>query len=322
MFKKYPFKNIYLLFIFTLNNKYMKGVFKIPPYNISMSKIFETLDKHYIKFETFKINVIIDNDGDIWFNANEISISLGYKNPKKAITKNIGKKDKIQLKNINMDIIIKKHPHSIYISESGLYSLMLSSRLKKTKKFKTWITSNVLPSIRKYGFYKLKEQHKKEIGNIMNKINYLQKQNNKMKNDLKKEKFPDGGVVYVIDYSDENDNIFRIGMTSNMNKRKKIYDTHTLYKKKVKFIHETKYPIQFETCLKSMLYNFRYKNKKDFYITDLKNIQKAFKICVKSFDNMNQIGGGRNIIDVELSNLKSILQKSNKTFIDNSKKFL
>ena len=94
-----------------------------------------------------------------------------------------------------------------------------------------------------------------------------------MKNDLKKNKFPNGALVYIIDYSDDDinvDGIFRLGKTDNLTKRKQIYNTHMLHKRKAMLfvIHTeiTDKPLQFENCLRSMLYDYRYKNKKDFYI--------------------------------------------------------
>ena len=75
-------------------------------------------------------------------------------------------KHKIKLSDINIDLKIDKHPHSIYLSESGLYSLILTSKLKKAKKFKLWITQEVLPSIRKYGIYKIKTKYEKEHEDI------------------------------------------------------------------------------------------------------------------------------------------------------------
>ena len=117
---------------------------------INYGEIFSTLDENYIMFEDKKITVIIDNDDNTWFNANETAKALGYAYPKDTINSNIDKSDKIKLSDINFNIKINKHPHSIYLSESGLYSLMLTSKLKKTKKFKLWITQEVLPSIRKY----------------------------------------------------------------------------------------------------------------------------------------------------------------------------
>ena len=268
-------------------------------------EFFENLENNLIKFETNDINVIIDENEIIWFNANEIATTLGYKYPKDAIINNVDKDDKIQLENININRKIDKHPHSIYINESGMYSLLLQSRLKKAKKFKQWITKTVLPSIRKYGYYKLKKKYEKDVSDIMEKINYLEKQNEKLKNELKTEKYPNGALVYIMDYTDEEDDTYRLGKSEDMNHRKKIYDTHTIYKKKVILMKEVSCPLQFETCLKSLLYNYRIKNKKDFYKCNISKIEKAFKNCEDSINCMNQDGGGLNTIN---PNVHDIIQ--------------
>lgn len=132
-----------------------------------MNIFYENLEKNIIKFENYDINVIFDDLDIIWFNANEIANALGYKYPKDAIINNVDKDDKIKLENININYKITKHPHSIYINESKLYSLVIHSRLEKSKKFKLWITKIVLPSIRKYGYYKLKKEHEKNIDKIL-----------------------------------------------------------------------------------------------------------------------------------------------------------
>ena len=168
-----------------------------------MNLFYENLEKNTIKFENNDINVIIDDSDITWFNATEIATSLGYKYPKDAIINNVEKEDKTKLENININYKIKKHPHSIYINESGLYSLLIQSRLEKAKKFKLWITKIVLPSIRKFGYYKLKKEHETDINEIMKKINFLEKQNDKLKNELKTEKYPNGSLVYIVDYTDE-----------------------------------------------------------------------------------------------------------------------
>jgi superfamily II DNA or RNA helicase len=67
-----------------------------------------------INFEKHKIIVIIDNDNIIWFNAKQICISLEYKQPKQAISKNVEKIDKIQLKNMNISFEMQQQPDSIY----------------------------------------------------------------------------------------------------------------------------------------------------------------------------------------------------------------
>jgi len=169
----------------------------------------------------------------------------------------------------------------------------MQSRLKKAKKFKLWITKIVLPSIRKFGYYKLKKEHESYINKIMEKINFLEKQNNKLKNELKIEKFPNGSLVYIVDYTDEQKNMYRLGKSDNMDKRKKIYNTHTIYKKNIILMKEVSCPLQYETCLRSMLYNYRIKNKKDFYDCDIKQIKKAFEKCDESIKCMNQTGGNQ-----------------------------
>ena len=277
-----------------------------------MKNILETLDENYILFENISINVIIDNSDKLWFNYNQLAKSIGYSDPKGALKKHTDKKDRIQLQYINHSIYIKQQPQTLYLSESGMYKLMLKSKMKKAKFFADWITNDVLPSIRKYGYYKMKKSYEGEKTELLERINYLEKQQKLMKNDLKKNKFPNGALVYIIDYSDDDinvDGIFRLGKTDNLTKRKQIYDTHMLHKRKVIHTEITDKPLQFENCLRSMLYDYRYKNKKDFYICKLSVIKKAFNNCIKSIKNMNQKGGGINEIELYYNNIKKLNKK-------------
>jgi len=100
--------------------------------------------------------------------------------------------------------------------------------------------------------------------------------------------------------------MYRLGKTDNMNKRKKIYDTHTIYKKNIILIKKVSCPLQYESCLRSLLYNYRIKNRKDFYECDIKKIEKAFDKCDESIKCMNQIGGNKilTILDIEIEQLK------------------
>ncbi len=264
-----------------------------------MKNILETLDENYILFENKSINVIIDNSDKLWFNYNQLAKSIGYSDPKGALKKHTDKKDRIYLQNINHSINIKQQPQTLYLSEPGMYKLMLKSRMKKAEIFADWITNDVLPSIRKYGYYKMKKSFEGEKTELLEKINYLEKQQKLMKNDLKKNKFPKGGLVYIIDYSDEYEKeagVFRLGKTDDMNKRKKIYDTHMLHNKSVVEKEFTDKPLQLENCIRAMLYDYRYKNKKDFFVCKKSTIKKAFKNCLRSIKNMNQTGGV-NILD-------------------------
>lgn len=92
---------------------------------------------------------IIKKDGEAWFVGKDVATALGYKEPTKAAREKVDVEDKgvskIDTPSGTQEMII--------INESGLYSLVLSSKLPTAKKFKRWVTSEVLPSIRKHGAY-------------------------------------------------------------------------------------------------------------------------------------------------------------------------
>ena len=117
---------------------------------------------------------------------------------------------------------ISQQPDSIYINESGLYSLLITSRTNRSKKFKKWITKQVLPELRKKEIFSKDEN----INNLLKKINELERMNKLLQNDLKIEKFPDGALVYIIeDYDIDGEIYYRLGKTTDMNKRIGIYNT-------------------------------------------------------------------------------------------------
>jgi prophage antirepressor-like protein len=277
-----------------------------------------------VTFENKIIKTIIDDDDIVWFNANDTADAIGYKRPRDTINKMVDKDEKKFI--IDIKTKIKLHPQTIYLSESGLYNLILQSKLPKAKKFKKWVTYDVLPSIRKYGSYKLKTKYETELNGVLNDLKFLKKENEVLKNDMKKECFPDGGIVYVIDYSDDKHDIYRIGMTNCMNKRKSLYDTHSLHKKKVIHMIESDCPLRLETCIRSMLYDKRYKNNKDYFICSLQTIKRAFTTCLKSIECMNQKGGGTNSsLDDKIYNKILLLEKKKKTLrekIKGTKKYM
>lgn len=261
-----------------------------------MEEIFDTLDQNYIKYGKNKIYVLIDDNDELWFSAKDTAISLGYKDTKNAIKTHVDVEDTIRLHELKKNI--KKqtdfpvnHPMTVFINEAGLYSLVLRSNLKAAKDFKYWVTHDVLPAIRKYGSYKLKKFYEKEKNELMEKLNYFIEENQLVKNDLKKNKYPNGAVVYVIDYSTKYESIYRLGKTADMKKRKELYDTHMLHKRNAVIIKETLYPVRLETCVRAMLYDYRY-GEKDFFFCDLSIIKNAFSNCIKSINLMNKMKGG------------------------------
>lgn len=108
-----------------------------------------------------ELRIIVDPKGDVWFVASDVAKSLGYINAKDAVKRHVDDDDSILLQvsdnqwGVNQSILKTRYIDNIrIINESGLYSLILSSKLESAKRFKRWITSEVLPSIRKTGEYK------------------------------------------------------------------------------------------------------------------------------------------------------------------------
>ena len=93
-------------------------------------------------------------DGEPWFVGKDVAEALGYSNSSKAVSTHVSEEDRI-LKTIEADSqngnVVKTQ--TAFINESGLYSLIFSSKLDSAKKFKRWVTSEVLPTIRKTGSY-------------------------------------------------------------------------------------------------------------------------------------------------------------------------
>ena len=93
----------------------------------------------------------VEIDGEGWLVGKDITESLGYLNSSDALKTHVDEEDKKK-------IAFSDYPQfgnkgAVLINESGLYSLVLSSKLPGAKKFKRWVTSDVLPSIRKHGMY-------------------------------------------------------------------------------------------------------------------------------------------------------------------------
>ncbi|RAS60072.1 prophage antirepressor-like protein [Vibrio diazotrophicus] len=95
------------------------------------------------------LTVLTDNAGLPWFFANDVASSLGYKNARDAIRKHVDSEDKSVA---NRDTLGGDQQVTT-INESGLYALIFSSKLPNAKAFKRWVTTEVLPSIRKHGGY-------------------------------------------------------------------------------------------------------------------------------------------------------------------------
>lgn len=95
--------------------------------------------------------VTIDNEP--WFVGKDVAIALGYTNPQKAVRDHVLEEDR----GMNEMDTHSGRQNLAVINESGLYALIFGSKLDSAKRFKHWVTSEVLPSIRKHGMYAVDE---------------------------------------------------------------------------------------------------------------------------------------------------------------------
>lgn len=100
----------------------------------------------------------VEIDGEPWISGKDAASALGYANPQKAIRDHVDDEDKTVNESFTVNGTM-----GILINESGMYSLVISSKLQDARKFKRWVTSEVLPSIRKHGAYMTSETIEKVL---------------------------------------------------------------------------------------------------------------------------------------------------------------
>lgn len=91
----------------------------------------------------------LEIDGNPYFVGKDVTDILGYQNGSRDINRHVDDEDKLT----ERIVLSGQNREVIFINESGLYSLILSSKLPTAKQFKHWVTSDILPSIRKHGMY-------------------------------------------------------------------------------------------------------------------------------------------------------------------------
>lgn len=100
-------------------------------------------------FENNQVRTLLIND-EPWFVGKDVAQILGYSNPRDALSKHVDDEDKnsVAIRDGN-----KGNPNQTVINESGVYALVFGSKLPSAKRFKHWVTSEVLPTLRKTGGY-------------------------------------------------------------------------------------------------------------------------------------------------------------------------
>ena len=107
----------------------------------------------FFNFEDQSVRVVKINE-EPWFVGKDLTNILGYTNGPKAIKDHVDEEDKLS----ERIVMSGQHRQVFLVNESGLYSLILSSKMPNAKKFKRWVTHEVLPAIRKHGAYMTDEK--------------------------------------------------------------------------------------------------------------------------------------------------------------------
>nr|WP_302767846.1 phage antirepressor [Bifidobacterium dentium] len=118
-------------------------------------------DVQLYSFDGNQVRTLTDEQGEPWFVAKDVCAVLGYANPSKAINDHVDDEDK--LNNETLSSIGQRG--GWLVNESGLYSLIITSKMPNAKAFKRWVTSEVLPSIRRRGVYATDDVIDKVLGN-------------------------------------------------------------------------------------------------------------------------------------------------------------
>ena len=116
-----------------------------------------------------QVRTMTNDRGETFFVGKDVAEALGYKNTRKALLDHVDKDDRED--GVTIRDAIGRSQSIVVINESGLYSLILSSKLEQAKAFKRWVTSEVLPLIRQTGTYSL---HRKQIETLHHQIEALE----------------------------------------------------------------------------------------------------------------------------------------------------
>lgn len=95
----------------------------------------------------------VEIEGEPWLVGKDVAEALGYTNPRKALSDHVDEEDKRQGDGVTIRDPMGREQNPTVINESGLYSLVLSSKLPGAKRFRRWVTSEVLPALRRQGTY-------------------------------------------------------------------------------------------------------------------------------------------------------------------------
>jgi prophage antirepressor-like protein len=288
------------LYDYHINNKLINSDYYNKIIKSDDNKFQFDLNKNFLTFYDKPIKYFFYND-QVYFKGKDIATILEYEDTKQAIRYNVNIDDRIKINQLLGDgvkntpspktsLLESEHPNTVFINESGFYSLILASKKPEAIEFKKWVTSVVLPSIRKTGSYNLID-------------NYIEE-------DL--EKYQNKDCVYIIHIKD---NIYKYGNTSHIFKRLQAHKTNLNYNKIIKIYdmnnmnEAIKLENKIKTLVKTLNINTVYNTHIEIFEVDNNNLQNLIKkideLSLKINKNQNN-----KYIDLINENIKQLEEKT------------
>jgi prophage antirepressor-like protein len=280
---------------------------------MSISSLITNIYDNILKFNNINIIILFDESNNIWLSYNNVLNSINYKDPKTQKKRfnldnkyfdtyeNLYKKSKLN------KIYTNIQPATKMINESGLYILLSKSSKKIAKDLMENLFIDILPSLRKTGKFNLNTNEKQNMLKLTKKLEFIQKEQSMKR--LTSKKYTDykntsgKGFIYVLKVKTLKDgkekHCFKIGYTTNLNKRLEIYKTgHP----DIELVHKENVNVskkQLEKCVLNLNIMKRISSKHeiicDSTLDEIKNeIQDCKKLIIK-YSNQSNIKTKKNI---------------------------
>lgn len=246
--------------------------------------VFENL----LKYNDKNVFILLDINNEIWFKLKDIYSILGYSNTRKSTyTSCVDSQNKVKYRNLKVypsrGTPLNNQPNAYFVNEAGMYQLLTNSRKPIANDFKNELFTNILPSIRKSGVYKVKEDVNDKINKLnkklVNKINNIEDENNYYK-DKHTYKPTYNSYIYIIKKDIGSKKCYKIGYTDDIEKRIQVYRTaHNI--KIIYYIPIIFDGKQTEECVKNINKLHKLKQKTDdLCYLSLKQLKNSISNCL------------------------------------------
>lgn len=238
---------------------------------------------------------VVTIDGEPWFVGKDVALALGYKDTKSAIADHVDNEDKKIIQRWQNAPFEIPNRGLTAINESGVYSLILFSKLPKAKEFKHWITAEILPTIRKTGGYVANDDlfistylpsaddaTKLLFKTTLETMRNLNQQNERLKQEVEYKENVIVGLVKDIDLADKRQRITQIIRKGQSNGSAISARYALLYSE-----FEKKYRVNLSVRLERYKNNYKpcLKNNLDLIDKQMNMIPELYEICCKLFEN-------------------------------------